>query len=121
MSDSKVDLVPRPSPHSAPHPGRILRSDFLDPSGLSAHALAMALRIPATRISEILRERRGITADTALRLGLYFGAPARFWLDLQIEFDLSVAEEGAEAASRSEIRPHPEWKSGSRFASRVDS
>jgi len=121
MSTERADHQPLPGLHSAPHPGRVLRSEFLEPSGLSAHALAMALRIPATRISEILRERRGITADTALRLGLYFGAPARFWLDLQIEFDLAVAEEGAEAVSRGEIRPHPEWKSGGRFASRKDS
>ena len=91
-----------------PHPGLILREEVLDPLGLSAHALAMALRIPATRISEIVRERRGITADTALRLGLYFGRPPQYWMRLQVEFDLWGAAQDRESALRAEIHPHPQ-------------
>ncbi len=72
------------------HPGEILREEFLMPLGLSANALAMALRVPATRISEILHERRSVTADTALRLARYFGTSAEFWLNLQQAHDLSV-------------------------------
>ena len=72
--------VPRKSDErgGAIHPGEFLREDFLLPFGLSANALAIALRVPVTRISEIVRERRGITADTALRLARYFGTTPDF-------------------------------------------
>src|SRR5580658_10531593 len=73
------------------HPGEFLREDFLVPLGLSANALAMALRVPVTRISEILRERRGITADTALRLARYFNMTPEFWMRLQMDYDLESA------------------------------
>ena len=69
------------------HPGEILREEFLIPMMLNAHALAMALRLPAPRINDIVRERRGVSADTALRLARYFGASAEFWLGLQADFD----------------------------------
>lgn len=72
------------------HPGAVLREEFLVPLDLSAHALALALRVPATRIGEIVNERRGITADTALRLARYFGTTPEFWLNLQMAHDLSV-------------------------------
>lgn len=65
------------------HPGEILREEFLAPLGMSANALAKALSVPAPRINEIVRERRGITADTAMRLARYFGGDARSWLNLQ--------------------------------------
>ena len=79
------------------HPGEILREEFMVPLGLSAHALAMALRVPAPRINDIVRERRAVTADTALRLARYFGASAEFWLGLQSDYDMKVtkAESGA--------------------------
>lgn len=73
------------------HPGEVLREEFMEPLGLSAHALAMALRVPATRIGEIVKERRGVSADTALRLGRYFGTTPEFWLNLQQAYDLSLA------------------------------
>lgn len=78
------------------HPGEVLREEFLVPLDLSANALALALRVPATRIGEIVNERRGITADTALRLARYFGTTPEFWLNLQMAHDLSaaVAERG---------------------------
>jgi antitoxin HigA-1 len=75
------------------HPGEHLREDFMKPLGLSANRLAMDLHVPATRIGEILAERRGITADTAIRLGLYFKMSPEFWLRLQMRYDLDVAED----------------------------
>jgi addiction module HigA family antidote len=74
------------------HPGEILREDFLVPLGQSANALAKALNVPAPRINDIVRERRGISADTAMRLARYFGGDARSWLNLQAAYDLRVAE-----------------------------
>lgn len=74
------------------HPGEILRDDYLVPLGLSARALAKALHVPAPRINDIVRERRGITADTALRLARHFGGDARSWLNLQAAYDLRLAE-----------------------------
>ena len=73
------------------HPGEILEEEFMRPLGLSANALAHALDVPVTRISEIVRGRRGVTADTALRLGRLLGTTAEFWLGLQSEFDLRIA------------------------------
>lgn len=74
------------------HPGEILREEYLIPLGLSAHALAMNLKVPAPRINEIVRERRSVTPDTALRLARYFGTSAQFWLNLQTSYDLKIAE-----------------------------
>ena len=74
------------------HPGEILREDFLRPAGLSANALARALHVPAPRINDIVRERRGVSADTAMRLARYFGGDAHSWLNLQAIYDLRVAE-----------------------------
>ena len=70
------------------HPGEILREEFLLPLGLSANALSLALRVPATRIHEVVRQRRGITSDTAIRLARYFNTTPQFWLNLQINFNL---------------------------------
>lgn len=89
------------------HPGEMLREDFMKPLGLSANQLAIALRVPVTRISEIVRERRGITADTALRLARYFNITAEFWMRLQMDFDLESAAGPARCAIHEEIRPLP--------------
>ena len=75
------------------HPGEILKEEYLMPLGLSSNALAMNLKVPAPRINEIVRERRAITPDTALRLARYFGTTAQFWLNLQISYDLKIAED----------------------------
>jgi addiction module HigA family antidote len=72
------------------HPGEVLREDFLVPLGLSVNALAVALDVPATRIHEIAKERRGVTADTAARLAKYFGGDAASWLVLQANYDLKT-------------------------------
>ncbi len=87
------------------HPGEVLREEFLLPLGLTANALAMALRVPATRIGDILNERRGITADTALRLSRYFGTTPEFWLNLQQSYDLTktAAEHGEQI--NQDVRP----------------
>lgn len=74
------------------HPGEILREEYLVPLNLTAHALAMALRAPASRINDIVRERRAVTPDTALRLARCFGTTAQFWLNLQSSYDLKQAE-----------------------------
>ncbi len=74
------------------HPGEILREDFLTPLGLSVNALAQALRIPASRLHEVVNGRRGITPDTALRLARYFGGDAQSWLNLQTAHDLRLAQ-----------------------------
>lgn len=70
------------------HPGEVLSEEFLMPFGISAYKLAKDIGIPQTRVSEILKGNRRITADTALRLGKYFGTSAKFWLGLQDDFDL---------------------------------
>ena len=87
------------------HPGEILREEFLLPMNLSAHALAIALRLPAPRINDIAREKRGVSADTALRLARYFGASAEFWLGLQADYDLKMARQTAGDAIAREIEP----------------
>ena len=74
------------------HPGEVLREDFLRPAGLTANALAKALHVPAPRVNDIVRERRGVSADTAMRLARYFGGDARSWLNLQAIYDLRLAE-----------------------------
>ena len=87
------------------HPGQILREEFLVPLEMSANALAMALHVPAPRINEIIRERRAVTPDTALRLARYFDTTAEFWLNLQSSFDLKqAASENAERIAE-EVRP----------------
>jgi addiction module HigA family antidote len=73
------------------HPGAILRSEFMEPLGLSARALAAILDVPPNRLTEIIKERRGVTADTALRLSRYFGTTPEFWMNLQAAHDLSQA------------------------------
>lgn len=73
------------------HPGEILREEFLKPMGITAHALAMALQVPAPRIHDIVRERRAVSVDTALRLAKYLSTSPEFWLGLQNDHDMAVA------------------------------
>jgi addiction module HigA family antidote len=87
------------------HPGEILLNEFLEPLGLSQNGLAMALHVPARRINEIVLKKRAITADTALRLGRYFKMSPQFWLGLQMDYELDVAEEKVEETIKKEIRP----------------
>jgi addiction module HigA family antidote len=89
------------------HPGEVLREDFLVPLGMSANALAKALKVPAPRINDIARERRGVTADTALRLARYFDSTPRFWLNLQAAYDLRVAENAVGSRIRHEVEKRP--------------
>lgn len=74
------------------HPGEILREDFLAPLGMSAHGLSKALHLTPARVNDIVREKRAVTADTALRLARYFGGDAQSWLNLQMAYDLKMAE-----------------------------
>ena len=87
------------------HPGEILREDFLKPAGISMHKLALDLHVPVTRITEIVHERRGITPDTALRLGRYFNTSARFWLNAQAAYDLEVAQDELQLTIERDVRP----------------
>lgn len=86
------------------HPGEFLREDFLKPLSLSVNALAMSLRVPATRISEIVNERRGITTDTAIRLSLYFGTTPEYWLQIQSAFELAKSEQELIPRLRKEVQ-----------------
>jgi antitoxin HigA-1 len=87
------------------HPGEVLREEFLIPHGLSASALARELRLPAPRINDIVRERRGVTPDTALRLARFFGTTPQFWLNLQASYELKLAEREAGARIERDIAP----------------
>lgn len=84
----------------AVHPGEVLREDYLTPLGLSVNALAVAIDVPATRIHEIVKERRSVTADTALRLARYFGGDAASWLMLQANHDLKTLPNREDIARR---------------------
>lgn len=86
-------------------PGEMLREEFLEPMELSANALALALRVPANRITAILKNERSVTADTALRLARYFGTSARFWLNLQQGYDLSLARTSLADKIEREVNP----------------
>ena len=87
------------------HPGEILREDFMKPLGLSMNRLALDLRIPVTRIAEIVHERRGVTPDTALRLGRYFNTSARFWMNAQSSYDLEVAQDQLQSTIERDVHP----------------
>ncbi len=87
------------------HPGESLREEFLAPLEMSANALSLALHVPAPRINDIVRERRAVSPDTALRLARYFGTTAQFWLNLQSSFDLKQAESELRQTIEREVRP----------------
>lgn len=87
------------------HPGEILREELMAPLGLSINGLARALRVPVTRIGDIVNERRGISADTALRLARYFGTTPEFWLNLQSNYDLEIAERASLTEIERDVHP----------------
>lgn len=87
------------------HPGEILREEFMQPRALSQNALARSLHVPPRRINEIVLEKRGITADTALRLARYFGTTAELWTGLQADYDLRLARYEKERQIEREVEP----------------
>ena len=88
------------------HPGEVLRGEFLLPLGMTGHALAMALQVPAPRINDVVRERRAVSVDTALRLAQYFGTSAELWLGMQTDYDMALARASmGDALSRIVRRP----------------
>ena len=87
------------------HPGEFLQKEFLEPMGLNQNRLALALGVPARRINEIVLGKRGITADTALRLARYFKMSPQFWLGLQMDYELDMAEDALEGRLKKEITP----------------
>jgi antitoxin HigA-1 len=87
------------------HPGRTILEDVVKPLGMSVNALAKELHIPATRLNDIVRGRRGVTADTALRLARYLDTTAQFWLNLQSAYELRVAERSKGLAIRKSVSP----------------
>jgi addiction module HigA family antidote len=94
----------RPLAGETPHPGEFLE-DELKARNMSAHGLAVALRLPASRIGEIVRRKRAVTPDTALRLARYFGGTAEIWLQLQLAYDLAVAERDLGKKVAAEVQP----------------
>src|SRR5713226_2051198 len=87
------------------HPGEILREEFMVPFGLSMNKMAIDLRVPVTRIADIVNERRGITADTALRFARYFKNSPTFWMNLQTRYDLEIAEDEVAGKVARDVRP----------------
>ena len=87
------------------HPGEILLEEFMKPLGLSMNRMALDLRVPVTRIADIVNERRGITADTALRFARYFKNSPTFWMNLQTRYDLEVAEDKIAAKVLRDVQP----------------
>ena len=89
------------------HPGEILRDEFLTPMGISVYRLARAIKVSRPRLNDIVLGRRGVTTDTALRLGRYFGMTPEFWINLQTRYDLDIAERTIRRRIEREIEPHP--------------
>lgn len=87
------------------HPGEILKEEFMAPLHLTMNRLALDLRVPVTRVAEILHERRGITPGTALRLARYFNTTAQFWMNLQTRYDLAIVREKEAAGIEREVQP----------------
>ena len=87
------------------HPGEILQEDYIKPLGMSVNALAKALDVPTSRINDIVKTRRGVSADTALRLARYFGGDAQGWLNIQAVYDLKIAQKTSEKAIKKAIMP----------------
>jgi len=87
------------------HPGEQLREEFMKPHRLSMNKLALNLRVPVTRIAEIVNERRGITPDTAFRLARYFKTTPEFWMNMQLHYELQVAEDELAAKVEREVQP----------------
>lgn len=87
------------------HPGRVLKLEFLEPLGLTPYKLAKEIGVPAPRVYDIVRGKRGISADTALRLARFFGTSARFWMNLQTHYDLEIEEDRVGDSLEKEIQP----------------
>jgi antitoxin HigA-1 len=87
------------------HPGEILSEEFMAPLGLSMNKMAMDLRVPVTRIADIVNEKRGITAETALRFARYFKNSPTFWMNLQTRYELEVAEDQIAAKVERDVQP----------------
>lgn len=100
MIRTKRDIAPV-------HPGEILLEEFLNELGMTMHELALALRVPANRISQIVEGKRGISADTALRLGRYFGTGPELWINLQSRYDLESAKDELGDIIEREVSPRP--------------
>jgi addiction module HigA family antidote len=101
-----ADVIDRSAPPLPPvSPGKVLRAEFLEPFGLSASALARAIGVPRNRLTGIINGKRAITADTARRLGIYFGTSAEFWLTLQANYDLKRTRRALGDRLRQEITP----------------
>ena len=88
------------------HPGEVLLEEFLNPMNLSQNRLALAIGVPPRRINEIVLGKRGITADTALRLGRYFDMSPQFWMGIQMDYELDAAEDQLSDRLDREVRPH---------------
>jgi addiction module HigA family antidote len=88
------------------HPGEILQEEFLEPMGISQYRVAVDTGVPPRRINEIVHGKRGISADTALRLSLYFGTSAEFWMNLQSKYDLEMERDRSEAEITKQVRSH---------------
>src|SRR5882757_9629572 len=97
--------MPQKSVTSPIHPGEILREEFMKPLAITGNALALALRVPTTRINAIVNETRGISADTALRLGRYFSTTSEFWMNLQRDYDLRMAANASRARIEHDVQP----------------
>lgn len=97
MSDEKLNPI---------HPGEVLLEEFLKPLGLSQNKVALSIGVPARRINEIVLGKRGITADTALRLGKYFDMSPQFWLGLQMDYDLDITADKLAQRLEQEVRPY---------------
>ena len=103
----RIDFSDVVSGRLAPvHPGEVLRDEFLTPLALSVYQLAQALKVSRPRLNEVVLGRRGVTVDTALRLGRYFGTTPEFWLNLQTRYDLDVAELTVRREIELQIEPH---------------
>ena len=103
----RIDFSDVVSGRLAPvHPGEVLRDEFLTPLALSVYQLAQALKVSRPRLNDVVLGRRGVTVDTALRLGRYFGTTPDFWLNLQTRYDLDVAELTVRREIELEIEPH---------------
>ena len=108
-SKSQITIEESSMPDMLPpiHPGVTIREDVLIPLGMSVNQLAKALGVDATRLNEIVRGRRGITADTALRLGRYLGNSAEFWVGLQLDYELRLARQSKMKRILVEVHPRP--------------
>ncbi|RMD87173.1 MAG: addiction module antidote protein, HigA family [Alphaproteobacteria bacterium] len=107
LDAGRVDFADMISGRRLPpvHPGEILREEFLLPLGLSVYALAQAIKVPRSRLNDIVRGRRAVSADTALRLARYFGTSADFWLGLQARYDLDLAGRSLRRKIEREVSP----------------